>query len=69
MEGHWKFLGGRGVLKANFLEAMKQCMKINWNLLGGGGGAKEKTFRRGSMDIFWNCTLLYRGIIKNESLI
>ena len=25
---------------------------------GGGGGARQKTFRGGSMDIFWNCTLL-----------
>ena len=24
----------------------------------GGGGAKQKTFRGGSMDIFWNCTLV-----------
>ena len=23
---------------------------------GGGGGAKQKTFRGGNMDIFWNCT-------------
>ena len=28
MEGHWKFLGGGGVLKA------KQSMKLNWNFLG-----------------------------------
>ena len=28
-------------------------MKINWKFLGG-GGAKEKTFRGGSMDIVWN---------------
>ena len=34
-------------------------MKLNWNFLGegGGGGCKTKTFRGGSMDIFWNCTL------------
>ena len=33
-------------------------MKLNWNFLGGGGGgAKQKTFHGGSMDIFWNCTL------------
>ena len=24
----------------------------------GGGGAKQKTFHGGSMDIFWNCTLV-----------
>ena len=23
----------------------------------GGGGAKQKTFRGGSMDIFWKCTI------------
>ena len=36
-------------------------MKLNWNFLGGGGGegVKQKTFRVGSMDIFWNCTSLY----------
>ena len=28
-------------------------MKLNWNFLGGGGGgAKQKTFCGGSMDIF-----------------
>ena len=26
---------------------------------GGMGGAKEKTFCGGSVDIFWNCTILY----------
>ena len=46
---------GRGVVKAKFLEAMYE------NILefpgGRGGGAKQKTFRGGSIDIFWNCTL------------
>ena len=33
-------------------------MKLNWSFLGGGGGdAKQKTFRGGSMDIFWNNTI------------
>ena len=32
-------------------------MKTNRNFLGG-GGAKQKTFRGGSMDVFWNCTLV-----------
>ena len=33
-------------------------MKIKWNFLGGGGGGcKTKDFPRGSIDIFWNCTL------------
>ena len=31
-------------------------MKLNWNFLGG-GGAKQKTFCGGSMDIFWNCKM------------
>ena len=38
-------------------------MKINWNFLGEGGGgegAKEKTFHGGSMDIFWNCTIIIK---------
>ena len=34
-------------------------MKVNWKFLegggAGGGGAKQKTFCGGSMDIFWNC--------------
>ena len=40
-------------------------MKINWNFLGGGGGAKQKTFRGGSIDIFWNCTLCNLAKKKN----
>ena len=33
-------------------------MKINGNFLGGRGEATtQKTFRGGSMDIFWNCTI------------
>ena len=34
-------------------------MKLNWNFLGGwgGGGGQNKTFRRESVDIFWNCTI------------
>ena len=59
MEGHWKFLGEGGVLKAKFLG--KQCMKINWNFLGGGGDAKQKTFCEGIMDIFCNCTIQIKG--------
>ena len=53
-EGHWKFLGegGGGVLKANFLEAMYENKP---EFPGEPGGAKQKTFRWGSMD-FWNCT-------------
>ena len=43
-------------------------MKINWNFLGGGlarGDAKQKTFHGGSMDIFWNCTIIKANIYKN----
>ena len=54
MEGHWKFLGGGGVLKAKFLEEMYEN-KLEFP--GGRGDAKQKTFRGGSMDIFWNCTI------------
>ena len=32
-------------------------MKINWNFLGGGGGAKQKFFHGGSMGGVWNCTM------------
>ena len=45
---------GRGVLKAKFVKEMYE------NVLefpGGRGGAKQKIFHGGSMDIFWNCTL------------
>ena len=44
-----------GVLKANFLEAVYEN-KLKFPG-GRGGGARQKTFRGGSMDIFWNCTL------------
>ena len=40
MEGYWKFQGGRGFLKAKFLETL--CMKINQNFLGGGGVQNKK---------------------------
>ena len=42
MEGHWKFLGGRGVLKAKILEAKYEA---------------KLEFPGGSMDISWNCTV------------
>ena len=45
---------GRGILKAKVLEAKYEA-KLEFP--GGTGGAKQKTFRGGSMDIFWNCTL------------
>ena len=45
---------GRGDLKAKLLEEQYEA-KLEF--LGGCGGAKQKTFRGGSMDIFWNYTL------------
>ena len=56
MEGHWKFLGwGRGVLKVKILEPKYEA-KLEFP--GGMGCAKQKTSHGGSMDIFWNCTIL-----------
>ena len=54
MDGHWKFLGGGGVLKAKFLEEMYEN-KLEFP--SGRGVAKQKTFHGGSMDISWNCIL------------
>ena len=51
---------GRGVLKAKFSEAMYEN-KLEFP--GGGGGAKQKTFGGGSMDIFWNCTMPLTSVI------
>ena len=45
---------GTGVLKAKVLEAKYEPSKLEFP--GGRGGAKQKTFCGGSMDIFWNCT-------------
>ena len=45
---------GWGVLKVKILEAKYEA-KLKFP--GGDGGAKQKTFRGGSMDIFWNCTI------------
>ena len=44
---------GRGVLKVKILEA-KYKAKLEFSGGMGGGGAKQKTFFGGSMDIFWN---------------
>ena len=41
-EGHWKFLGGGGVFKAN-LKA--KSMKLNWNFLGGEGVQNKPSVR------------------------
>ena len=46
---------GRGVLKAKILEAKYEA-KLEFL---GGWGYKTKTFRGGSMDIFWNYTFLF----------
>ena len=46
---------GSGVLKAKILEAKYEA-KLEF--AGGMGGAKQKTFSGGSMDIFWNCAML-----------
>ena len=45
---------GGGVLTAKFLEEMCEN-KLEFP--EGRGASKQKTFRGGSMDIFWNCTL------------
>ena len=45
---------GRGVLSAKILEAMYEDKP---EFPGGRGNAKQKTFRGGSMDFFWNCTI------------
>ena len=44
MEGHWKFLGERGILKANFLEAMYEN-KLEFP--GVREGAKQQTLHGG----------------------
>jgi len=55
-EGHWKFLGGgEGGLKAKLLEGQYEA-KLEFP--GGCGGAKQKTYRGGSMDLFWNYTIV-----------
>ena len=62
MEGHWKFLGGGGVLKVKILEAKYEA-KLEFPGIrggggGGGGGCKTKKPSEGvlSMHIFWYCT-------------
>ena len=53
MEGHRKFVGA-GVLKGKILEAKYEA-KLEF--LGGRGVRNKKSFRGGSMGIFWNYTL------------
>ena len=50
---------GRRFLKVNTLEAKYEA-KLEFPV--GTWGAKQKTFRGGSMDIFWNCTLRFLSI-------
>ena len=55
MEGQWKFQGGRGFQKPNFL---KESMTPKWNFQRGGEfNLKNKTFHGRGMDIFWNNTI------------
>ena len=53
MEGHWKFLVG-WVLKSQTLEEKYEA-KLEFP---GECGVQKKTFFGGSMDIFWNYTLV-----------
>ena len=55
MEGHWKY-PWEGVLKPKILEAKYEA-KLEFP--SGRGGAKQKTFHGGSMDIFLKCTLIF----------
>ena len=59
-EGHWKLLrGGGGVLKAKVLEGKFEAkLEFPGEWGWGGEGCKTRTFRGGSMDIFWNSALL-----------
>ena len=50
---------GRGILKVKILEAKYEA-KLEFS--GGMGGAKQKTFHGGSMDIFWSCTIAIAGL-------
>ena len=60
MDGHWKFVGGRGSLKA---KKSKAKYKAELGFPGGRGrGAKQKTFHGVGMDIFWNCTMLHEVV-------
>ena len=56
----------RGVLKVKILEAKYEA-KLEFP--GGMGGAKQKTFHGGSMDIFWNCTLHLHTQVKHNLIL
>ena len=60
MEGHWKFLGGGGVLKAKFLEAMYENKAEFSGGRGGGGVQKKKPSVRGKW-IFPETVHYYRS--------
>ena len=51
MKGHWKFLGGGGVLKAKFLKPLYENKLEFPEGRGGEGGAKQK--KKGSVGIVW----------------
>ena len=53
-----KFLGGRGILKVKILEVKYEAKLI---FPGKTGGEKQKTFHGGSMDAFWNYTVITRA--------
>ena len=59
MEGHWKFLGGGGVLKAKFVEAMYEN-KLEFP--EGRGDAKQKTFHGGGGGGVW----IFSGIAQSR---
>ena len=49
VEGHWKFLGEGGILKAKFLEEMyENKLKFPW----GEGGCKTKNLLKGEYGYF-----------------
>ena len=58
MEGYWKFQGGEGVQKPNFLN---ESMTLKWNFWRG-GEFNLKTFHGRGMDIFWNNTIFQRVV-------
>ena len=62
---YYKWLKGRFIVQFQKISIpggsqkpkfLKECMKVNWKFLGGGGVQTKKTFRGGGIDIFWNHT-------------
>ena len=65
MDGHRKFLeggGGGGVSKVKILEAKYEA---TLEFPRGRGGAKQKIFHGGSVDIFWNCAHFVKKSLVN----